>query len=252
MDGASCLPCCFRDKINPCAVPGYFPAMEWSYLTGMTDTAFSITESDLPEEIPVFPLSGVLLLPRGSLPLNIFEPRYLAMVDDALRTNRLIGMIQPRNGEELFNIGCVGKIVSFTETDDNRYLMTLKGVSRFHIAGEMLAATGGYRRVRVNWSDFRTDLNPVEELNINRDRLVTLLRSYFDMEGMDCDWGAIDNASDDRLMTCLSMICPLNAGEKQALLEAPCCKTRADLFMDLLEMATRDSSRKKPEKPRCH
>lgn len=218
----------------------------------MTETTFSITESDLPGEIPVFPLSGVLLLPRGSLPLNIFEPRYLAMVDDALRADRLIGMIQPRSGDELFNIGCVGKILSFTETDDARYLITLKGVSRFCIIGELPLGKGGYRRVRANWSDFRTDLEPVQELNINRNRLVTLLHSYFDMEGMNCDWGAIDNASDDKLMTCLSMICPLNAGEKQALLEAPCCKTRADLFMDLLEMATRDSSRKKPEKPRCH
>ncbi|HEY8189402.1 MAG TPA: LON peptidase substrate-binding domain-containing protein [Micavibrio sp.] len=218
----------------------------------MTKAAFLTADPVLPDEIPVFPLSGVLLLPRGSLPLNIFEPRYLAMVDDALKTNRLIGMIQPRAGDDLFQTGCAGKISSFTETDDNRYLITLKGISRFRIAGELPPVKGGYRRALADWSDFRKDIDPAGELNIDRGKLTDLLRSYFDMEGMNCDWDAIENASDDRLITCLSMVCPLNAGEKQALLEAPCCKTRADLFIALLEMATRDSSRKKPEKPRCH
>jgi Lon protease-like protein len=218
----------------------------------MTEAAFLTPDPDLPDEIPIFPLSGVLLLPRGSLPLNIFEPRYLAMVEDALKTNRLIGMIQPRAGDDLFQTGCAGKIFSFTETDDNRYLITLKGVSRFRIAGELPPVKGGYRRVLADWSGFRKDIDPAGELNIDRRKLTDLLRSYFDMEGMNCDWDAIENASDDRLITCLAMICPLNAGEKQALLEAPCCKTRADLFIALLEMATRDSSRKKPEKPRCH
>ncbi len=207
----------------------------------------------LPDDIPVFPLSGVLLLPRGSLPLNIFEPRYRAMVDDALKTHRLIGMIQPRqeNGT-LFRTGCAGKIVSFSEIGDERYEITLRGISRYHIAEELDPTKGGYRHVRPDWSAFACDRDPAAELNLDRERLSVLLHAYFDMQDMDCNWAAIDNASDDKLMTCLAMICPFDAGEKQALLEAACCKTRAALFMTMLEMATRDAQRKKTNKPCCH
>lgn len=205
----------------------------------------------LPDEIPVFPLSGVLLLPRGQLPLNIFEPRYLAMVDDVLRSHRMIGMIQPREDGTLFTIGCVGRIINFQETDDGRYEITLKGISRFIVAMELPVALGGYRRIRANWSEFSRDLDPMGKLNLNRDRLKNLLRNYFDIEGMECEWSAIDTVSDDNLITCLSMVCPLNAGEKQALLEARCGNTRSELFMTLLEMATRDTARKHPGKS-CH
>lgn len=198
----------------------------------------------LPQEIPVFPLSGVLLLPRGQLPLNIFEPRYIAMTEEALRTNRMIGVVQPRDfnlslssdSSALFVTGCAGKITSFEETDDGRYLITLTGVSRFHLAGE-LPLHNGYRRARVDWGAFSEDLQSHDCLGIDRDHLKDLLRSYFNMEGLSCSWDSIDSASDDKLITALSMICPLDPGEKQALLEAACCRTRARMFMTMLEMA---------------
>lgn len=198
----------------------------------------------LPQEIPVFPLPGVLLLPRGQLPLNIFEPRYLAMTEDALRTHRMIGVVQPReNGlgtpsgsASLFLTGCAGKITSFEETEDGRYLITLTGISRFHMAGE-LPLHNGYRRARVDWSAFGEDLQSHDCLGIDRNHLKDLLRNYFNMEGLSCSWDSIDSASDDKLITALSMICPLDPGEKQALLEAACCRTRARMFMTMLEMA---------------
>ena len=198
----------------------------------------------LPQEIPVFPLAGVLLLPRGQLPLNIFEPRYLAMVDEALRSNRMIGVVQPRDfnlslssdGSALFLTGCAGKITSFEETEDGRYLITLTGVSRFHL-GDELPLHNGYRRARVDWSGFSEDLQFHDCLGIDRNHLKDLLRSYFNMEGLSCSWDSIDSASDDKLITALSMICPLDPGEKQALLEAACCRSRAKMFMTMLEMA---------------
>ena len=198
----------------------------------------------LPQEIPVFPLAGVLLLPRGQLPLNIFEPRYMAMVDEALRTNRMIGVVQPRDfnlslssdSSSLFLTGCAGKITSFEETEDGRYLITLTGVSRFHL-GDELPLHNGYRRARVDWSGFSEDLQSHDCLGIDRNHLKDLLRSYFNMEGLSCSWDSIDSASDDKLITALSMICPLDPGEKQALLEAACCRTRAKMFMTMLEMA---------------
>lgn len=198
----------------------------------------------LPQEIPVFPLTGVLLLPRGQLPLNIFEPRYLAMVNDALRGDRMIGVIQPRDFQQgmtgnktpLFTTGCVGRITSFEETEDGRYLITLTGISRFHIDQE-LALVQGYRRARVKWDNFTDDLQAHDCLGIDRNQLKDLLRHYFNLEGLSCSWDMIDGASDDKLITALSMICPLDPGEKQALLEAACCRTRAKMFMTMLEMA---------------
>lgn len=202
----------------------------------------------LPPEIPVFPLTGVLLLPRGQLPLNIFEPRYLAMVDHALRGDRLIGMIQPRDFQQglttnkapLFTTGCAGRITSFEETEDGRYLITLTGISRFNMAGE-LDLQQGFRRAKVDWADFPHDLESHDCLGIDRNHLKNLLRSYFDIEGLSCSWDSIDGASDDKLITALSMICPLDPGEKQALLEAACCRTRARMFMTMLEMAIHNS-----------
>ena len=191
---------------------------------------------DLPAILPVFPLPGVLLLPSGQLPLNIFEPRYLKMTEDALKGSRLIGMIQPREKGALYDIGCAGKIIDFTETPDGRYLITLNGVCRFKIGQELEVATP-YRQVRPDWSPFEEDLENVDCLNLDRKKLVTLLQSYFPTQGMECEWGKIESATDGKLITCLSMICPFDAKEKQTLLEAPCCRTRANTFMTMLEMA---------------
>ncbi|MGB4107708.1 MAG: LON peptidase substrate-binding domain-containing protein [Alphaproteobacteria bacterium] len=194
----------------------------------------------LPETLPVFPLSGVLLLPMGNLPLNIFEKRYLKMVGDALGGNRLIGMIQPRaEGETaLYDIGCAGKITEFRETGDGRYVITLTGISRFKIAEELKTATP-YRQVRPDWEAYKNDLEPSSCLDLDRAKLNILLQSYFSAQEMKCDWKAVEKAPDGRLVTCLAMVCPFEPKEKQALLEAPCCKTRAEAFMTMLEMAVK-------------
>ncbi len=195
----------------------------------------------LPGRLPVFPLSGVLLLPRGNLPLNIFEPRYLAMVDDALKTDRLIGMIQPRDSDEkgavsLFDTGCAGRITSFAEQDDGRYLITLTGICRFRISCE-IEPVSGYRRIEPDWSAFRDDFKPLDSLDLDRPLLKKMLGDYFDLQGLSCDWDAVDGTPDERLITCLSMICPFEPGEKQALLEAVCGRERAIKFMTMLKMA---------------
>ncbi len=203
----------------------------------------------LPQEIPVFPLTGVLLLPRGQLPLNIFESRYLAMIEDALKSSRIIGIIQPRDFQQgttndtapLFATGGAGRITAFEETDDGRYLITLTGVSRFQLTQET-GLQNGYRRAQVNWEPFKDDLQSPDCLGIDRNHLKDLLRSYFHLEGLSCSWDSIDSANDDKLITALSMICPLDPGEKQALLEAACCRTRAKMFMTMLEMAVHNGN----------
>lgn len=199
----------------------------------------------LPREIPVFPLNGVLLLPGGQLPLNIFEKRYLAMVQDALKEERLIGMIQPRSGEAmagipaLFDVGCAGRITAFEETEDGRYLITLTGICRFR-AEEERPSRGGYRRLAVNWRPFAADMQPQSCLDLDRDHLKSLLCDYFQMHSLSCDWNAVDGTPDQKLITSLAMICPLGPNEKQALLEAQCCSSRARMFITMLEMAVRD------------
>ena len=206
---------------------------------------------DLPEVLPIFPLGGVLLLPRGHLPLNIFEPRYIAMIDEALKKDRLIGMVQPKTEEEgaekekeIFSIGCAGRITSFTETEDGRYLITLTGTSRFKVIEE-LPKKKGFRQVKPIWSDFHKDLQPAECLDIDRKHLQVLLEGYFEMHSLSCDWEAIEGADDEKLITCLSMVCPLEASEKQALLEADCCKERSKLFLTMLEMALYENKEEK-------
>ena len=197
--------------------------------------------SDLPRGLPIFPLTGVLLLPRGRLPLNIFEKRYLAMFDDALGGDRLIGMIQPSDAHAgdpspaLFSVGCAGRITSFSESGDGRYLVALDGVARFKIAGE-LPLHRGYRRVTPDWSPFGADL---EEDNgtVDRHRLIELLQAYFRQQSLSANWDAIGQAPDERLVTSLAMICPFRPAEKQALLEAGCLSERARLMMSLLEIA---------------
>ncbi len=212
----------------------------------MGDEAIKEIEG-LPGAIPVFPLGGVLLLPGGQLPLNIFEKRYLAMVRDSLKEERLIGMIQPRTGEALFEVGCAGRITAFEETQDGRYLITLTGLCRFRVASE-LPQRDGYRRMAVEWGSFARDMRLESCLDIDRGRLKTLLCDYFQLNGLSCDWDAVDGTPDQRLLTSLAMICPLGPNEKQALLEAQCCRTRAQMFMTMLEMAVAD----KGECGGCH
>lgn len=214
----------------------------------MSGHSFDLTFGQLPDSIPVFPLTGVLLLPEGRLPLNIFEPRYLNMVQDALAAPRLIGMIQPTapaaEGETppLYRTGCAGRITSFSETDDGRLLITLTGICRFNVASE-LPPLRGYRRVVPDWSPFRADLEPPATDNgtlLDRDRLDPALRAYFQQQGIDANWDAIQQAPDDRLITSLSMICPFDATEKQALLEADDPYRRAQMLLALIEMAVHD------------
>ena len=213
----------------------------------MSKNPFAPDYDDLPETLAIFPLEGVLLLPNGHLPLNVFEPRYLAMVDDAMAGSRMIGIVQPdlparANGDEIavYKTGCAGKITEFSETEDGRYEIKLNGISRFKIKEEHPEDAAGFRRVRPDWTDFANDLKKVDCLNINRDKLVALLKPYFESEGMECDWDAVQTAPDGKLMTCLAMASPFSPAEKQALLEAPCCKTRAEDFLKLLEVAVCD------------
>ena len=197
-----------------------------------------------PRYLPLFPLDGVLLLPRGQLPLNIFETRYIDMIDDALSRSRLIGMIQPCGDDgsgdsycaPIYDTGCAGKIVSFEETGDGRYLITLRGVARFQVAREH-EADNGYRRVEPLWQPYRHDTDTANGLDIERDKLNTLLKHYFEQHDMQCCWQKIDHAPDERLITALCMICPFASTEKQALLEAETCQARVELFMAMLEMA---------------
>jgi hypothetical protein len=203
----------------------------------MMQAPFCPTYSDLPDDLPIFPLEGVLLLPRGQLPLNIFEPRYLSMIDTALATtHRLIGMIQPRTDGTLYDVGCAGRITTFDETADGRYLVSLSGIIRFRVVRE-LEQKNGFRRVQPDWTQYERDMNAGATLDLDREKLLSLLENFFDQHGLSCDWSVVKDTPDDRLMTCLSMVCPFEAGEKQALLEAGCCGERARLFMTMLEIA---------------
>lgn len=195
----------------------------------------------LPSEIPVFPLSGALLLPSGQLPLKIFEPRYLNMVSDALGKGRIIGMIQPRNERDagttpaLFEVGCAGRITQFTETPDGRFLITLSGVSRFECVQEH-PTTRGYRLMTVGWERFEADRGPGGNAQLDRERLMISLKRYFEQEQITVDWKVIEGTEESKLITTLSMICPFSSSEKQALLEAPDCKARGEALIALLEM----------------
>ena len=198
---------------------------------------------DLPKQIPLFPLSGALLLPGGRLPLNIFEPRYLAMIKDAMATpERLIGMIQTQTHKdnsqknELFSVGCAGRIVDFSESDDGRLLITLAGTARFRYVQDKLVSDG-YRLGDVDFSDFKDDLVPDTNL-IDRGKLLDVLKSYFEMKGFSADWSHIDECEDERLITTLSMICPFAVSEKQALLETADLSARSELLIAILEMST--------------
>jgi len=196
--------------------------------------------ADLPEVIPVFPLPGALLLPRARLPLNIFEPRYLAMLDDALRSDhRLIGMVQPYESEtlppKLHVIGCAGRVTSLSETEDGRYLIALSGVSRFRIGAE-LDGFAPYRRVRAEWADFAADLGSVDQAaDFKRKEFLAVLRRYFKAVRLASDWDSLSDAEPELLINSLSMMCPFAIEEKQALLEAPRLSDRVETLLALMQ-----------------
>ncbi|MEM8553745.1 MAG: LON peptidase substrate-binding domain-containing protein [Pseudomonadota bacterium] len=203
------------------------------------------SDKDLPRTIPVFPLPGALLLPRSRLPLHIFEPRYLAMLDDTLKTShRLIGMIQPSDApggkaRKLHSIGCAGRVTGFSETEDGRYMITLSGISRFRTVAEVDGFTS-YRRMDVNWDGFERDLGNTEsDSGFNRESFMSLLGRYFEASGLSTDWDSLKEAENELLINSLSMLCPFEPEDKQALLEAPSLTTRRETLVTLIEFALR-------------
>lgn len=210
--------------------------------------------ADLPAVIPVFPLSGALLLPRTDLPLNIFEPRYLAMIGDCLSGHRIVGMVQPLAGisdsenPDIEKVGCAGRITSYAETPDGRMLITLTGIMRFTIAEELAVGTP-YRQIRPDYEPFAVDLlSDYGAGEVNRPALLKAFRDYLDANDMRADWDQIDAASTEVLVNTLSLLAPYPAREKQALLEAPDLRTRAEVLVALTEVAiartSGDSSRR--------
>lgn len=217
--------------------------------TGPFDPSFE----HLPPVLPVFPLPGALLLPRGRLPLRIFEPRYLAMTLAALAGSRMIGMIQPLDGEDLagapalYRTGCAGRIVSFAESEDGeaQFTITLAGIARFDVARELALqeqpAPQPFRTVVPNWQPYRRDLE-ADDAEDDRARLVQALKPFFERHRISADFGAIEKAPPERLINTLAMICPFAPREKQALLEAPDTAERARLLITLVEMSLHDAA----------
>ena len=203
-----------------------------------------IIYKELPDILPIFPLPGVVVLPNGNLPLNIFEPRYISMVEDALGKNRMIGMIQPNPGSQkdngLYPIGCASKIVSFSETSDNRYLIELKGIIRFKIFKE-LDTIRGYRNIVPVWDNFKHDLgiNP-ESLNI--DGLIELLKKYFKYNNISVDSDELHKVPANQIISAIPQVCSFQNNEKQAILEAKTDKERAEVIISLLKMDLLDES----------
>lgn len=217
---------------------------------GFTDQYRDVT--DLPGTIPVFPLAGAILLPRGQLPLNIFEPRYLKMVDDALRGERIIGMVQPDGDEailasqvpgktpKLCTIGCAGRITSFAETGDGRIVITLTGIARFRITNELAAVTP-YRQCEVDWDEFADDLVAGHGQDaVSRERLLEILKEYLETHELQADWRAIRLSSNETLVNSLCTISPYGPREKQALLEAKTLEDRNQMLIALTEKALRE------------
>ena len=213
----------------------------------MSSSPFDPPFKALPDELAVFPLPGALLLPGRQLALNIFEPRYLAMVEDALAGKRLIGMIQPRLDQlplggdvgagPLYRCGCLGRIVEFRETQDRRYLISLNGLCRFDVQAE-LDPVKGYRRAAVSWADYEADMASPDHppLELPRTRLLDALRRYLDQQQLDADLAGLEDAEDLQIVDTLVMACPFSTPEKQALLEAPSLQARADTLITILEM----------------
>ncbi len=199
--------------------------------------------TEIPATIPIFPLSGALLLPGGRMPLNIFEPRYLQMIDQAMAGSRLVGMIQPSldgalrgdDEPEICAVGCIGRITSLTETGDGRYLISLQGVCRFRVAEEISARTP-FRQCRI--TSFVADLDEDQAGGeVDRPALLKAFRSYLEANELEADWDSVSRAENAMLVNALSMMAPYGAAEKQALLEAPDLKTRAEMLIALTEMA---------------
>jgi Lon protease-like protein len=203
---------------------------------------------DLPDTIAIFPLPGALLLPRARLPLHIFEPRYLQMLDDCMKTrHRLIGMIQPREvpgaaEKRLHAIGCAGRLTGFSETEDGRYMITLSGMSRFRVTQEVQGFTP-YRRCQVDWTPFGRDLGgPETDPGFRREEFLAMLARYFQAMQLSTDWGNLKGADEELLINSLSMLCPFAPEDKQALLEAPSLQTRRETLVTLIEFALRGGS----------
>jgi len=205
------------------------------------------TASDLPDTIPVFPLPGALLLPRSRLPLHLFEPRYLQMFEDCLKkSHRLIGMVQPHDSPagkgKLHCIGCAGRVTQFSETEDGRYMITLSGISRFRVLEEVTGFSP-YRKAQVSWNGFARDLGPTEQdPGFDREPFLKLLSKYFISEDLKTDWESLQDAEEEMLINSLSMLCPFEPEDRQALLEAPSLTTRRETLVTLIEFALRGGS----------
>jgi uncharacterized protein len=198
--------------------------------------------ADLPDSIPLFPLPGALLLPRAQLPLHIFEPRYLAMLDDTLKTqHRLIGLVQPMDSR-LHDIGCAGRLIQFSEAGDGRYMITLSGISRFRILREVGGFTP-YLKADIRWREFARDLGGEDkDPEFDREVFLNLLSRYFTSVGLSTDWESLKEADEELLINSLSMLCPFEVEEKQALLEAPRLRDRRETISALMEFACRGGS----------
>jgi Lon protease-like protein len=198
---------------------------------------------DLPASLPLFPLPGALLLPRAQLPLQIFEPRYLAMLEEVLKTpSRLIGMVQPIEVSEakprsLHDVGCAGRVITFTETDDGRYMITLHGVTRFRIEAERPGFMP-YRQADVSWDAFHRDLG-IEEKDESFDRpaFMDVLERYLNTHGLKTDWDSLKEANEELLINSLSQLCPFDIEEKQALLEAKNLQSRRETMVTLMQFS---------------
>ncbi|MBD3846149.1 hypothetical protein GGC47_004295 [Bosea sp. OAE752] len=198
---------------------------------------------DCPQVIPLFPLTGALLLPRGQMPLNIFEPRYLAMIDDAIRGDRVIGMIQPEPDDgrrveipPLVRVGCLGRITQFAETGDDRYIISLTGISRFRVVEELSVVTP-YRQGRVDYEPFAVDfIARSGEEAVDRDGLLKALRDFAKANDLKIDWKGVHEAPNEALVNALAMMCPFGPREKQALLEARSLKERAEVLVAITEI----------------
>jgi Lon protease-like protein len=198
-----------------------------------------VKAADLPQVIPVFPLPGAILLPRGQLPLNIFEPRYLNMIDDAMAGDRVIGLIQPAGGPaslpSLTAVGCAGRITSFAETSDGRYLITLTGVCRFRVTAE-LPSQGPYRQIRAAFAAFESDLSVPSGEPFDRDAFLNALKAYLERRQLEIDWDTADSAPQEALINSLSMALPFEPAEKQALLESPTLDDRCLTLTALMQI----------------
>lgn len=206
--------------------------------------------ADLPPRIPVFPLRGAILLPRATLPLNVFEPRYLAMIDDVMAGSRVLGILQPTGPAEedttiespagktygLHKVGCAGRITSYKELDDGRYVITLTGIGRFEVVGEA-ETDNPYRTMTVAYDRFAADLTEgLGEERVDRENLLRVLKDYLEANQLKTDWTAVQRASNEYLINALSVMAPYGSEEKQALLEAPDLKTRAEVLVALAEI----------------